>query len=168
MSEIDELLRRVEAAKAALDETDHLHGREVEAANARLDDARVRLDRQDQLIRDFESRLEGLKGENRQLKAMLMSLLAAVESRSGLRINETLRDLGGQVAAMADAEPLAEPHYIYEPASDPGPDPLFGPDAEALAEPEPEPDESDESLPPSIRRMLFSEDEDQAQPRRTH
>lgn len=162
MSEIDELQRRVEAAKAALDETDHVHGRELEEVSARLDAARARLGRQDEVVRDLEVRLEGLRSENRQLKSMLLSLLAAVESRSGQRINETLRDMDGRIASLADEEAPAEPHYVHEPASEP--EPLFGPEADAAAEP----DDSDENLPPAIRRMLFAEDEDQTWPRRTH
>jgi hypothetical protein len=157
MSEIDDLFRRVEAAKASLDEMDHGHARQAEDLNRRLDEAIARLDRQQVVVRDLEARNEILKGENRQLKSMLLALLAAVESRSTPRLQETLRDMDGRLGAMASPEP--------EPLFEPEPEPVL----ELADEPEPEPEsEAEPDLPASIRRMLFADDDEQPRPSRAH
>ncbi|MEO5336241.1 MAG: hypothetical protein H7841_05005 [Magnetospirillum sp. WYHS-4] len=151
MTEIDDLFRRVEAAKATLDESEHNQARRFEELARHLDEATARLERQDALIHDREARHEVLKTENRQLKTMLLSLLAAVESRSGRRIQDTLRDMDDRVSHLAAAEPEPEPE----------PPPV-------LVEPEPEPDDSDQDLPPAIRRMLFADEEENTRSARPH
>lgn len=154
MSEIDDLFRRVEAAKASLDEMDHGHARAAEELGRRLDEAQARLDRQEAQIRDQEARNEALKGENRQLKTMLLALLAAVESRSAPRLQETLRAMA---VALPEPEPEPEPELEPEPilAMEPEPEPEY--------EAEPEPD-----LPASIRRMLFADEDEPVRPPRPH
>ena len=158
MSEIDDLFRRVEAAKASLDEMDHGHARATEELGRQLDEAQARLGRQEALIRDQEARNEALKGENRQLKTMLLALLAAVESRSAPRLQETLR-------AMA----VAAPEPVPEPESEPEPEPILAMEPEPEPEPEPEYEtEPEPDLPASIRRMLFADEDEPVRPPRPH
>jgi len=139
MIELDDLRRRVDAAKDSLDRTEAEQTGQVRQLEARIDELQAII-QNDKIKIDKLSQDKGsLAEEAKELRSLLYSLLISIESRGEEGVHNAVRDLRDKLGAL-----LASPDEI-----------------EAAVPPPPDPDEPITPLPMDVDEMFESPDQEQ-------
>ena len=104
MSELDELTARVNAATAEMTRFDDDMRQEIQDKDFLISSLRATNECHEAEALEAKSDIARLRSETRQLKDMLMTLLAAVESRRKENVNEALTQLDAEVTEIVAAE----------------------------------------------------------------
>ena len=145
MSELDELMQRVSAAKADMAQFDDDLRLEIQDKDFLITSLQTTIERYEAEALEAKSDIALLRSERRQVKEMLMTLLTAVESRRKENVNEVLTQLDAEVTEIVAAENTDDPEIqeTEEPSNE-----------ELLAVLK----FSDPELPPHIDDMLEAEE----------
>jgi len=156
MSELDELMQRVNAAKAEMAQFDDDLRQEIQGKDLLISSLQTTIERHEAEALEAKSDIADLRSESRQLKEMLMTLLTAVESRRKENVNEALTQLDAEVTEIVAAENTDEPETAAAESMD-------EPDVQVSEEPSDEEllanlEFSDPDLPPHIDDMFEAEE----------
>ena len=119
MSSVAKLWARIEEAKQRLGAADEAQIKQIQGINAQVKEVRAGLAERYRELERHREEVSKLRGENEQLKRMLHGLLTAIEQRSTNPLKEIMRDLAGDVSAMAPMTAKAEAQPKGEPKQDP-------------------------------------------------
>jgi hypothetical protein len=139
MIELDDLRRRVDVAKDSLDRGEAEQIGQVRQLEARSDELEAIIQHNKIKIDKLDQDKINLAEEAKELRALLFSLLVAIESRGEEGVHNAVRDLRDKLGAL-----LASPDKI-----------------ETAAPPPTEPDDPIAPLPMDIDEMFDGADEEQ-------
>ncbi len=108
MSSVAKLWARIEEAKQRLGATDEAQIKQIQGINTQVKEVRAGLAERYRELERHREEVSKLRGENEQLKRMLHRLLTAIEQRSTNPLKEMMRELAGDVSAMAPLAAVAE------------------------------------------------------------
>ena len=126
MSDVANLWSRIEEAKKRLGVADEAQIKRIQDIGEQVKQVRVDLTERCRDIERHRAEVAALRRENEQLRRMLHGLLLAIERRNTGPLKEIMKDLEGQVTALAPLvggpkEAGKAPAVVKAPAPEDGP-----------------------------------------------